>query len=272
MFVCNYVHVLCLGRQVNDVSHEESKVDADRQRSRRSKRDDDKGKSSRKHKDKDRDRDRDQDDKEKARGKEKKRDKDGDDGKERKSKSSRRDRDKDRDKDRDADTPAGSGTNTPAGTRAGVAGRSAAPAATAAEGAGGDSTHGATAVAFEPTKFFEDQLTAFDVWLRFGAYHRDCSKPPQLPVVLQVLEAARKPVVRQVVDAVQLTVPGFPLASPPGDLQGLLSQDRLRALVLLARYLDTSPEAVFAAKDVGVFPYLVRLLKVPWFPAISDVV
>lgn len=45
-------------------------------------------------------------------------------------------------------------------------------------------------------------------------------------------------------------------------MQGLLSSGRKRALVLLARYMDTGVDAVGAALEVGMFPYIVRLLKV----------
>ncbi|CAB4064402.1 RAPTOR [Lepeophtheirus salmonis] len=77
------------------------------------------------------------------------------------------------------------------------------------------------------SSFFEEQqLTAFQVWLKYG---RDNRKPPeQLPIVLQVL----------------------------------LSQDhRLRALDLLSRFLDLGPWAVNLALCVGIFPYVLRLLQ-----------
>ncbi|GLD93241.1 hypothetical protein PINS_up001833 [Pythium insidiosum] len=73
-------------------------------------------------------------------------------------------------------------------------------------------------VSFQPSRFFAEQLTAFEVWLQFGS----ASKPPpqQLPMVLQVL----------------------------------LSQvHRLRALVLLKRFLDLGPWAVNLALSVGIF-------------------
>lgn len=40
------------------------------------------------------------------------------------------------------------------------------------------------AVLFQPSTFFTEQLTAFEVWLDHGSEHK---KPPeQLPIVLQV--------------------------------------------------------------------------------------
>lgn len=83
-------------------------------------------------------------------------------------------------------------------------------------------------MSFQPSRFFAEQLTAFEVWLQFGS----SSKPPpqQLPMVLQVL----------------------------------LSQvHRLRALVLLKKFLDLGPWAVNLALSVGIFPYVLKLLQSP---------
>lgn len=85
-----------------------------------------------------------------------------------------------------------------------------------------------TNMSFQPSRFFAEQLTAFEVWLQFGS----SSKPPpqQLPMVLQVL----------------------------------LSQvHRLRALVLLKKFLDLGPWAVNLALSVGIFPYVLKLLQSP---------
>lgn len=90
--------------------------------------------------------------------------------------------------------------------------------------------------------FFAEQLTGFEIWLEFAsrrAHLNDSSQiankdkfgtesPEQLPVVLQVL----------------------------------LSQvHRVRALVLLKRFLDLGPWAVNLALSVGIFPYVLKLLK-----------
>ncbi|GFY95751.1 regulatory-associated protein of TOR 1 [Actinidia rufa] len=79
---------------------------------------------------------------------------------------------------------------------------------------------------FQPSPFFTEQLTAFEVWLDQGSERK---KPPeQLPIVLQVL----------------------------------LSQcHRFRALVLLGRFLDMGPWAVDLALSVGIFPYVLKLLQ-----------
>jgi regulator-associated protein of mTOR len=81
---------------------------------------------------------------------------------------------------------------------------------------------------YQHSTFFTEQLTAFEVWLAKGAISK---KPPeQLPIVLQVL----------------------------------LSQvHRLRALMLLSRFLDLGPWAVNLALSVGIFPYVLKLLQSP---------
>lgn len=79
---------------------------------------------------------------------------------------------------------------------------------------------------FQPSSFFTEQLTAFELWLAHGS--KDKKPPEQLPIVLQVL----------------------------------LSQvHRLRALVLLGRFLDMGPWAVDLALSVGIFPYVLKLLQ-----------
>lgn len=79
---------------------------------------------------------------------------------------------------------------------------------------------------FVHSPFFEEQLTAFQVWLTLGSKNRD--PPEQLPIVLQVL----------------------------------LSQvHRLRALELLGKFLDLGPWAVNLALSVGIFPYVLKLLQ-----------
>ncbi|CAI5979772.1 unnamed protein product [Closterium sp. NIES-65] len=79
---------------------------------------------------------------------------------------------------------------------------------------------------FQPSSFFSQQLMAFEVWLEHGS---DKKRPPeQLPIVLQVL---------------------------------LSHSHRLRALVLLGRFLDMGPWAVDLALSVGIFPYVLKLLQ-----------
>jgi regulator-associated protein of mTOR len=79
---------------------------------------------------------------------------------------------------------------------------------------------------YQHSNFFAEQLTAFEVYLSQGAAEQQI--PEQLPVVLQVL----------------------------------LSQvHRLRALILLSKFLDLGPWAVNLALSIGIFPYVLKLLQ-----------
>ncbi|KAK6439053.1 Target of rapamycin complex 1 subunit kog1 [Oleoguttula sp. CCFEE 5521] len=76
--------------------------------------------------------------------------------------------------------------------------------------------------------FFADQLSAFEVYLSSAPAHAGARPPEQLPIVLQVL----------------------------------LSQiHRLRALILLSKFLDLGPWAVNLALSIGIFPYVLKLLQ-----------
>ena len=79
---------------------------------------------------------------------------------------------------------------------------------------------------YQVSPFFSQQLKAFEVWLEHG--HPGKSPPEQLPIVLQVL---------------------------------LSQSHRLKALVLLGRFLDMGPWAVDLALSVGIFPYVLKLLQ-----------
>ena len=88
------------------------------------------------------------------------------------------------------------------------------------------SEEGGSHYEYQHSSFFAEQLTAFEVYLSHGAPHRKA--PDQLPIVLQVL----------------------------------LSQvHRLRALLLLSRFLDLGPWAVNLALSIGIFPYVLKLLQ-----------
>jgi regulatory associated protein of mTOR len=83
-------------------------------------------------------------------------------------------------------------------------------------------------VEYKLSTFFSDQLSAFEVWIKKGGSSTD--PPLQLPIVLQVL----------------------------------LSQvHRLRALLLLSKFLDFGEWAVNLALSVGIFPYVLKLLQSP---------
>jgi hypothetical protein len=78
--------------------------------------------------------------------------------------------------------------------------------------------------------FFTEQLTGFEVWLELGGHEDNKMKPLELPIVLQVL---------------------------------LSQAHRVRALCLLARFLDMGSWAVNHALSVGIFPYVLKLLQSP---------
>lgn len=79
---------------------------------------------------------------------------------------------------------------------------------------------------YQNSNFFAEQLQAFEVYLSSGP--KENHAPDQLPIVLQVL---------------------------------LSQAHRLRALVLLSRFLDLGPWAVHLALSIGIFPYVVKLLQ-----------
>jgi len=82
---------------------------------------------------------------------------------------------------------------------------------------------------YQHSTFFEQQLTAFEIWLKYTG--PSTKEPPeQLPIVLQVL----------------------------------LSQvHRLRALILLSKFLDLGPWGVYLSLSIGIFPYVLKLLQSP---------
>lgn len=81
---------------------------------------------------------------------------------------------------------------------------------------------------YQHCSFFQQHLTAFEVWLQYGSAIKE--PPQQLPIVLQVL---------------------------------LSQAHRLRALHLLSNFLDLGPWAVYLALSVGMFPYIQKLLQSP---------
>ncbi|KAI5954778.1 KOG1 [Candida theae] len=82
---------------------------------------------------------------------------------------------------------------------------------------------------YQHSTFFEQQLTAFEIWLKYAGPSTK-EAPEQLPIVLQVL----------------------------------LSQvHRLRALILLSKFLDLGPWGVYLSLSIGIFPYVLKLLQSP---------
>ena len=85
-----------------------------------------------------------------------------------------------------------------------------------------------TSYEYQSSTFFSEQLTAFQNYLERDSLVN--KKPTQLPIVLQVL---------------------------------LSQTHRMRALILLSKFLDLGPWAVNMALDIGIFPYVVKLLQSP---------
>ena len=96
---------------------------------------------------------------------------------------------------------------------------------------------------YRPSTFFAQHLQAFEVWLEHGA-----SVPKRL-----VSTGKRKGVTHRP-----------PPEQLPIVLQVLLSQaHRLRALILLSRFVDLGPWAVHLSLSIGIFPYVQKLLQSP---------
>ena len=81
---------------------------------------------------------------------------------------------------------------------------------------------------YQQSNFFTEQLKAFEQYLEHGGPNQE--QPTQLPIVLQVL---------------------------------LSQAHRLRALILLSKFVDLGPWAVGLALTIGIFPYVVKLLQSP---------
>jgi len=95
---------------------------------------------------------------------------------------------------------------------------------------GVDSNTPITEYVYRQSDFFSNQLTSFEVWLTSGENQEMRRVPEQLPIVLQL---------------------------------SLSSVHRLRALDLLARFLNLGRWAVSLALSVGIFPYVNKLLISP---------
>ncbi|THH30240.1 hypothetical protein EUX98_g3964 [Antrodiella citrinella] len=108
-----------------------------------------------------------------------------------------------------------------------------------------------------PSRFFADQLTAFEVWISRGGSALTRPGPMSLPTngeshATNDLETGHE----------RRLVPRKPPGQLPIVLQVLLSQPhRLRALILLSQFVDLGPWAVHLALTIGIFPYISRLLQ-----------
>lgn len=96
---------------------------------------------------------------------------------------------------------------------------------------------------YRPSNFFAQHLQAFEVWLQHGG-----TVPNRLSLATRKKGIAHRPPPEQL----------------PIVLQVLLSQaHRLRALILLSRFVDLGPWAVHLSLSIGIFPYVQKLLQSP---------
>lgn len=122
---------------------------------------------------------------------------------------------------------------------------------------------------YVPSRFFADQLTAFEVWISRGGSALTKRGPLSLPVqnggpgfedgLVIDGNASGKGLNTQHSDDL---VPRKPPDQLPIVLQVLLSQPhRLRALILLSQFVDLGPWAVNLVLTIGIFPYISKLLQ-----------
>jgi regulatory associated protein of mTOR len=120
------------------------------------------------------------------------------------------------------------------------------------------------------SRFFTDQLTAFEVWISRGGSALTKRGPLSLPIPSNGDQSSdpsnetREDVLCSDLDKNNghHLVPRKPPDQLPIVLQVLLSQPhRLRALILLSQFVDLGPWAVHLALAIGIFPYISKLLQ-----------
>ncbi|KAH9948210.1 hypothetical protein B0H21DRAFT_890681 [Amylocystis lapponica] len=125
---------------------------------------------------------------------------------------------------------------------------------------------------YVPSRFFTDQLTAFEVWISRGGSALTKRGPLSLPDQTNGDQSSDVHLVNEAETQFlpedlersneHHLVPRKPPDQLPIVLQVLLSQPhRLRALILLSQFVDLGPWAVHLALTIGIFPYIARLLQ-----------
>jgi len=118
---------------------------------------------------------------------------------------------------------------------------------------------------YVPSRFFADQLTAFEVWISRGGSALTKRGPMSLPVAGDRYSGVSESITgRHEYEGMkdQHLVPRKPPDQLPIVLQVLLSQPhRLRALILLSQFVDLGPWAVHLVLAIGIFPYISKLLQ-----------
>ncbi|KAF5376558.1 hypothetical protein D9757_008290 [Collybiopsis confluens] len=119
-----------------------------------------------------------------------------------------------------------------------------------------------------PSRFFADQLTAFEVWISRGGSALTRRGPLALPAGSPYetgpINSPLSPNLAASWSSSPHLVPRKPPTQLPIVLQVLLSQPhRLRALILLSQFVDLGPWAVNLVLTIGIFPYISKLLQAP---------
>jgi regulatory associated protein of mTOR len=129
----------------------------------------------------------------------------------------------------------------------------------------GTNSKGEKPYVYVPSRFFADQLTAFEVWISRGGSALTKRGPLSLPLQNGgdrfVMSEPNGDVHDKTAEDDHL-VPRKPPDQLPIVLQVLLSQPhRLRALILLSQFVDLGPWAVHLVLTIGIFPYISKLLQ-----------
>lgn len=127
---------------------------------------------------------------------------------------------------------------------------------------------------YVPSRFFTDQLTAFEVWISRGGSALTKRGPLSLPPqncsgTFDTTEGTNGSAIspNEILTSTghqtdRDLVPRKPPDQLPIVLQVLLSQPhRLRALILLSQFVDLGPWAVNLVLTIGIFPYISKLLQ-----------
>ncbi|KAJ6604969.1 hypothetical protein B0H10DRAFT_2077476 [Mycena sp. CBHHK59/15] len=117
---------------------------------------------------------------------------------------------------------------------------------------------------YTPSRFFADQLTAFEVWISRGGAALTKRGPMSLPPNGDRFGSAESLNAMSETEPVKEPhlVPRKPPDQLPIVLQVLLCQPhRLRALILLSQFVDLGPWAVHLVLTIGIFPYISKLLQ-----------
>jgi regulator-associated protein of mTOR len=114
---------------------------------------------------------------------------------------------------------------------------------------------------YKSNSFFTDHLTAFEHWMARGGGGLTKVGPWSMPPLEDLDE--ENTVHNEQISQPDL-VPRRPPAQLPILLQVLLSQaHRMRALALLCEFVDLGPWAVYLVLEIGIYPYVQKLLLSP---------